>query len=68
MFDYGIGLQFFSMIFLQVAEADQATFTDLVRELTQHCVTDLEKARYEIMIIFKGVQFVTYGDNWEGTS
>ena len=34
-----------SFLSLQVAESDQATFTDLVRELTQNCVSDLEKAR-----------------------
>ncbi len=34
-----------SFFSLQVAESDQATFTDLVRELTQNCVSDLEKAR-----------------------
>ena len=35
----------------KVAEADQATFTDLVMELTQHCLTDLQKARYGKFIL-----------------
>ena len=29
----------------QVAERDQSTFTELVNELTEHCITDLQKAR-----------------------
>ncbi|KAK2156530.1 hypothetical protein LSH36_211g04058 [Paralvinella palmiformis] len=29
----------------KVAEDEQSTFTDLVRQLTEHCISDLEKAR-----------------------
>ena len=30
---------------INVAQADQRTFTDLVRQLTHNCETDVEKAR-----------------------
>ena len=35
---------------IRVAEQEQSTFTELVRELTAHCFTDLQKARYGVKV------------------
>jgi len=32
-------------LLLQVAESEQSTFTDLVKQLTANCISDLQKAR-----------------------
>ena len=34
-----------------MAENEQLTYTDLVRQLTENLVTDLEKARYAIKML-----------------
>ena len=37
--------------FVQVAQEDQKTFTDLVRQLVGRCGSDIEKARYLNVLI-----------------
>jgi len=34
----------------QVAESEQSTFTDLVKQLTFNCISDLQKARFDSLI------------------
>lgn len=48
---------------INVAQADQRTFTDLVRQLTHNCETDVEKARQVtmpplILIILKRKKYI----------
>ena len=47
------GLDTASVLFcvLQVAKGDPETFTDLVRQLTRRCETQLQKLRYAFMKI-----------------
>ena len=52
------------MIF-QIAEEEQATFTELVRLLTMHCMTDLQKARYMILFTSKqACELVSFSINF----
>ena len=48
----------------QVAREDQKTFTDLVRQLTASCVTDVEKARAIFRwITVKNLNTIKFDDN-----
>ena len=41
---------------IKVAEQEQSSFTELVRQLTAHCITDLQKARYLYIALIITVQ------------
>lgn len=56
-------------IVLQVAQEDQKTFTDLVRQLVGRCSSDVEKARTIFRwITVKNLNNIQFDDNLRGDS
>lgn len=54
---------------MQVAQEDQKTFTDLVRQLVGRCATDVEKARTIFRwITVKNLNNIQFDDNLRGDS